>query len=215
MRGATVYFRRLENPSLSVADLAFLGILYGIFIAAYFTPRSVVQQPTGNEADVAVFGPGYFRVFDPLGGRAYLRSGRLSTDRNNRLGLLIESQQFRIDPSITIPADTTAIRIIDDGTILGTQRNGDAVEVLGRILLSTFASAPDAVSSDNQQILRLRGNSSIPWAFSAGAREVGWIRHGWREDIVPTSTEVIGVMVVSACVTMISWLALRLRKTNK
>ncbi len=89
---------------------------------------------TGRPLDVAIQGPGYFRVYiDGIGSdTAYTRIGRLVIDDAGRLAVQAGGEH-RLCPPIMIPHNTpeSAIRIFTDGAI--------AIEFNGKGPLTTIA----------------------------------------------------------------------------
>ena len=72
--------------------------------------------PTDNPLDVAIQGPGFFRVQRPNGEMAYTRAGGFQIDGQGRLET---GNGDLLDPPVTIPSDAklTTIQIARDGTV--------------------------------------------------------------------------------------------------
>ena len=80
-----------------------------------FTQGSL--QQTGGSLDVAIQGNGFFQVKDPSGSIYYTRAGNFS--RNAQGAIVVGSANIGrlLEPSITIPADATAITISTAGVV--------------------------------------------------------------------------------------------------
>jgi flagellar basal-body rod protein FlgG len=90
--------------------------------------------------DLAVVGPGYFRVMTASGGPAYTRNGAFRSDGSGRL---VTGSGEPISPSVTIPAGAGSISVAPDGRVSAAV-NG-RIQPVGRIDLFTFQN-PDALS---------------------------------------------------------------------
>lgn len=118
-------------------------VMAGSGSAADFIGRSQGQgslQSTDQPLDVAVQGPGWFRVKLADGSTALTRDGGLRLDTEGRLAT---KDGALLDPQIKVPAGTAAqdVSIGPDGTV----RVGDG-RALGRIQLVTVP-APDGLLS--------------------------------------------------------------------
>ncbi|MGH1399275.1 MAG: flagellar basal-body rod protein FlgF [Alphaproteobacteria bacterium] len=103
------------------------------------------MQLTGNPLNVALEGPGFISIQKPDGEIAYTRDGNFQIDPS---GILMTQQGFPVastgGASITIPADSTEIKIDKNGAI--SNQSG----VVGQIGISEF---------DNPQNLKPMGNN--------------------------------------------------------
>lgn len=97
-------------------------------VASYRDTREGTLKTTGNPLDVAISGPGYFKVQTPLGER-YTRSGNFQLDAS---GVLVTSDGYPVlddgGQPITFEPEDTAITIGESGNI---SVNGAERGVLG------------------------------------------------------------------------------------
>ncbi len=77
-----------------------------------FTEGDLVS--TSNPLDAAIEGDGFFQIQKPDGTTAYSRSGAFQLNQD---GVLVTSDGYTVDPSITIPPDALSVSIAEDGTI--------------------------------------------------------------------------------------------------
>jgi flagellar basal-body rod protein FlgG len=94
-------------------------------------------QNTGNPADLAIEGDGFFRILQYDGSYAYTRDGSFKIDSN---GQLVTSDGYRVMPEIIIPdnAKPDSLQISQDGRVsvefIGTNERVD----IGQIQLFRF-----------------------------------------------------------------------------
>ena len=98
---------------------------------------------TDNQLDLAINGRGFFRALDQNGTEMYFRDGSLQLNQN---GNLVTSSGFLLEPSITIPNDTTEIFITQDGEVSVKQPGTAAPSIVGQIELTTFPN-PSGLTS--------------------------------------------------------------------
>src|SRR5258708_24640129 len=90
---------------------------------------------TGNALDMAINGQGYFQVLLPSGESAYTRAGNFSA---NNQGQLVTADGYLVQPTISLPANTTNITISQTGQVQATVGGASAPTVVGQLQLATF-----------------------------------------------------------------------------
>jgi len=132
---------------------------------------------TQAEFDLAIQGKGYFQVTDANGNVYYTRDGRFSPDST---GLLVNPQGYTLDPSLTIPQNTTSVTINPQGEVLATLSGATTPTNVGRITLVNFI---------NEAGLRPEGNnlnsetdsSGTPISSNPGEQGYGTLQQGFIE----------------------------------
>ena len=109
--------RRVGSNSSDSGTVVPSGIQLGLGVktgAVYriHTQGNVIQ--TEKDLDVSVRGEGYFQISLPNGQTAYTRAGSFELDAN---GALVTIDGYKIDPAITIPANSRSISINNVGSI--------------------------------------------------------------------------------------------------
>ena len=101
-----------------------------------FTQGSL--QQTGGSLDVAIQGNGFFQVKDPSGSIYYTRAGNFS--RNAQGAIVVGSANIGrlLEPSITIPADATAITISTAGVVSYQVPGNQQLTQAGTFQLASF-----------------------------------------------------------------------------
>ena len=140
-------------------------------------------QQTGNSLDLAIQGLGYFQVLTPSGQIAYTRSGSFHLDST---GNIVTADGDALQPSITIPADATAITIGSDGTVSVTLPNQTQSQQIGQIQLATFPN-PGGLNSIGANLLLPTSSSgdAITGTPAAPRDSAPWCRD---RSSNPTST---------------------------
>jgi len=72
---------------------------------------------TGNQLDLAINGRGWFQVTSSTGETLYTRAGSFSTNANAQI---VTSDGYQIQPSIVVPANTTAVTVSQSGVVSAT-----------------------------------------------------------------------------------------------
>lgn len=111
---------------------------YGLGVHVADTTKEFAQgslKNTQNPLDIAIEGNGFFQITKPDGTIAYSRDGAFKLDNQGRI---VNSHGYLLEPQITIPPDSVAMMIGEDGTV-SVQQDGqvEATEV-GNIQLANF-----------------------------------------------------------------------------
>lgn len=93
---------------------------------------------TGRALDVAIAGAGFLEVELPGERIGYSRAGSLQINPD---GVLSTASGHALKVDIRIPGDARDVRILPDGSVLGTLAGDTDPTVLGQIELATFANA--------------------------------------------------------------------------
>ena len=99
-------------------------------------------QSTGRTFDLAIQGPGFFKVIirDEVGdGVGYTRGGNFFV---NDKGTLVRGMGdgYALFPAITVPTGMTDISVSTDGVISGVNANSSRKQNLGQIMLTQFVN---------------------------------------------------------------------------
>ena len=97
-------------------------------------------QAGQNPLDLAVVGPGYFRVTTASGGTAYTRNGAFRSDASGRL---VTASGEIVSPAVTLPSGTADVAVAADGRVSAAV-NGK-LQGVGRIEVFTFQN-PDGLT---------------------------------------------------------------------
>lgn len=170
------------------------GINMGTGVHMVATEKLFIQgniQGTQNAFDVAIEGRGFMTVLMPDGTQAYTRDGSLKLDNT---GQIVTSNGYPIQPSMTIPAQTTQVTIGNDGTVSATIAGNSTPSVLGTIQLTDFINA-EGLQPIGQNLFVETAASGTPVTDNPGNSGLGNILQG--------SLEASNVNVVEELVNMI------------
>lgn len=125
----------LSTPAFRPTRLALAEAAEGGVIPAArrLSARPGPPAETGAPFDVALPGPGFFRMSLPDGTYAYTRRGDFRVDGAGRL---VTHGGLPLDPEIRIPPDRR-VEVRPDGTVVALDPNG-AEAVVGRLEVFTF-----------------------------------------------------------------------------
>ncbi|MEE9403811.1 MAG: flagellar basal-body rod protein FlgG [Algisphaera sp.] len=151
--------------------------------------------PTGRELDVYIQGNGFFEVgilSEEGGGVGYTRAGNLFTNRDGDL-VLGNSQGPKLEPAITVPADSQALSIGADGTISAVGSDGTSSEI-GQLSLSTFVNR-EGLKSIGGNVYVASDASGPPIQGVPGEGSLGTILQGHLENSnVDPVTELVSLI---------------------
>ena len=159
-------YQTYEQPGAQSSDQGTVvptGVQIGAGVKAGSVYRITGQGTltnTGNTFDLAINGQGYFQVLLPSGETAYTRAGNFST---NAQGQIVTADGYLVQPTITIPANTTNVTISQTGQVQASV-GGAAPTVVGQLTLATFF---------NDAGLDAQGNNLFLESAASGPATVG------------------------------------------
>jgi flagellar basal-body rod protein FlgG len=131
---------RVGTQASTQGNILPVGIELGAGVKTVGTPRIMTQGtllPTGNSLDLAIRGEGFFKIQMPDGTFTYTRDGSFTTDAQGRV---VTPQGFVVQPTITVPQNSTAITINTQGQVSATVAGSTTPTVLGQLTLTRFAN---------------------------------------------------------------------------
>ncbi len=132
------HVRRIGAQASDQGTILPVGIDIGGGVKTVGTPRLMGQgtlSPTGNDLDIAVRGEGFFKIQMPDGTFAYTRDGSFTTDQQGRI---VNAQGNLLQPTITIPQNSSGITINAQGQVSVTVPGSTTPTILGQIGLTRF-----------------------------------------------------------------------------
>lgn len=132
---------------------------------------------TENPLDVAIMGMGFFQIGMPDGTISYTRDGSFKI---NNEGALVTSDGFYLEPEISIPFDSTAVNISNDGIVsvlvVGTTEPSE----VGQLELAKFINSA-GLKNIGQNMYYPTEASGEPLLGVAGTEGFGQINQGYLE----------------------------------
>ncbi len=130
---------------------------------------------TGRGLDVAIEGPGFFRVTTPEGATGYTRAGSFSVDNQNRL---VDAAGNRLSPDITIPGQASGVVIENDGSV--TAMVNGTRQTVGNIETVSFNN-PGGLERGGGNVYYETSASGQPVSGAPGSGGLGEVRGGALE----------------------------------
>jgi flagellar basal-body rod protein FlgG len=155
-----------------------------------FTPGSL--QTTSQPLDVAINGQGFLQIELASGELAYTRAGQLQL---NATGELVTSSGLLVTPAITVPANSTAVTIAQNGVVTATLAGKPAPSQIGQLTLANFVN-PTGLVALGDNLYQETVASGPPTVGVPGQEAYGTLQQG--------SLEGSNVSVVEEMVDMIA-----------
>jgi flagellar basal-body rod protein FlgG len=158
------------------------GLQVGLGTLPAATEVIMTQGPlnqTNNPLDVAIEGGGFFQVQMPTGTIAYTRAGQFQL---NNQGTIVTANGNPIIPTITVPANATAVTITQYGVVNATLPGQQNPSQLGQIELATFPN-PGGLEAMGSNLLQPTLNSGDPVLdIPGGTQGLGTLQQGYLEN---------------------------------
>ena len=177
------------------------GIQVGLGVKVSNTQLDLEQgtlDPTGGKLDLAIEGPGFFRVqvADGIGGgTAYTRNGDFFVNNEGELVLGI-GDGYKLDPPIQLGTDydPSSLTISPDGTISLIPAGDVEPTVVGRMEITRFAN-PQGLKLIGGSLLIETEASGPGFDVNPGEEGGGQIRQGFLEGSnVDPVKELVGLI---------------------
>jgi len=134
---------------------------------------------TDNPYDVAIKGSGFFQVQRPDGTIGYTRAGQFHLDSQ---GTIVTTDGDPIIPTITVPANATAVTITEYGVVNATLPGQQNPSQLGQIQLATFPN-PGGLENMGSNLLQATLSSGDPVQGNPGGTEgLGKLQQKYLEN---------------------------------
>ncbi|HVA12246.1 MAG TPA: flagellar basal-body rod protein FlgG [Stellaceae bacterium] len=157
-----------------------VGVQIGTGVKAAAVYR-IAQQGnltnTNNPLDLAIQGHGYLQVQMPDGSTSYTRDGSLQLSAT---GELVTADGYAIQPSISIPQNTTAITINANGQVMATVAGQTTPQTVGQLQLANFPNEAGLAQQGNN-LLTETPASGAATTGNPGTTAYGTIQQGFLE----------------------------------
>nr|WP_315491194.1 flagellar basal-body rod protein FlgG [uncultured Rhodoferax sp.] len=189
-------YQNLRQVGSSTTEQSTLptGLQVGLGVRTVATARNFSQgnmQQTGNPADIAIQGKGFFQVTMPDGTIGYTRDGSFQIDSQGRI---VNSTGLPIVGGGNVPANASSLSIAADGTITAVVPGSTTPSTIGALTIANFIN-PAGLEPKGQNIYAESAASGQPTVGTPGADGLGPLMQGY--------VEASNVNVVQELVTMI------------
>src|ERR1700742_3506563 len=192
-------YQNIQTPGAQTSDqgtYAPNGIQIGAGVRTAAIYRITTQgdvQSTGNPYDVAVQGPGYFRIQQADGTDAFTRAGNFSLSPQ---GQLVTQDGLTVQPGIAIPQNTTSVTINAQGQVNATVAGNATPQTVGQLELDRFANEAGLNSIGDNIFLETPASGS-PQAGVPGSAGYGTIQQGFLETSNVNSVDEITALITA------------------
>ncbi len=173
-----------------------VGVQVGHGVKPAATQKIYTQgalQSTGNPADMAIEGEGFFRALLFDGSFGYTRDGSFKIDSN---GQLVTSNGYRLMPEITLPEGFVAdsLTVSQDGRVSVKVGGNDEIIEVGQLELYRFVN-PAGLEAIGENLVKATNGSGDPIGGRPGFDGMG--------KVIQRFLEMSNVSVVQEMVDMI------------
>jgi flagellar basal-body rod protein FlgG len=175
------HIQRIGAQASDQGNILPVGIEIGSGVKTVGTPRLMTQgtlTQTGNTLDAAIQGSGWFKIQMPDGTYNYTRDGSFQMDAQGRI---VTAEGNIVQPTITIPPNSTGLTINQQGQVSVTLPNSTTSSVLGQFTITTFTN--DAgLQANGDNLFGATPASGTPQDGIAGTNSAGTLLQGSLEQ---------------------------------
>jgi flagellar basal-body rod protein FlgG len=192
-------YQNIQTPGAQTSDqgtYAPNGIQIGAGVRTAAIYRITTQgdlKSTSNPYDVAVQGPGYFRIQQADGTDAYTRSGNFSLSPQ---GQLVTQDGLVVQPGIAIPQNTISVTINAQGQVNATVAGNNTPQTVGQLELTRFPNEAGLNAIGSNLFLETPASGS-PQAGVPGTVGYGTIQQGYLETSNVNSVDEITALITA------------------
>jgi len=192
-------YQNIQTPGAQTSDqgtYAPNGIQLGAGVRTAAVYRITTQgdlQSTSNPYDVAIQGPGFFRIQQADGTDAYTRSGNFSLSPQ---GQLVTQDGLVVQPGVAIPQNTLSVTINAQGQVNATIAGNTTPQTVGQLELTRFPNEAGLNAVGNNLYLETPG-SGTPQAGVPGNVGYGTIQQGFLETSNVNSVDEITALITA------------------
>ncbi len=173
-----------------------LGIQLGAGVRADAVGRITEQggiTATANPYDLAINGRGYFQITMPSGQTGYTRAGNLAVNAD---GQMVTADGYPVEPSITVPAEATAIQITRDGIVEVSLAGQTAPQQIGQLEIAGFIN-PAGLEAIGDNLFLETPASGTATTATPGSPGLGTLMQGYLETSNVNAVEEISSLIVA------------------
>lgn len=187
--------RRVGSTSSDTGTIVPAGVQLGLGVktaAVYRIHEQGNLQQTDNRFDIAIRGPGYFRIELPNGDFAYTRDGTFGLSPE---GEIVTADGFRLLPGVVIPQAARDVTINANGEVLVKLDGQIAPANVGQITIAIFA---------NEGGLEAIGDNLFAETPASGQEQIGVPGGPGHGNLMQGFIETSNVNVVSEITSLIT-----------
>ena len=176
-------YQNIERPGAATSEANTVlpsGIQIGVGVRTGAIYRITGQgnlASTGNPYDLAIQGPGYFRIQMPDGTDAFTRDGSLSLSPE---GQLVNGKGYVVAPGIAVPQGALSVTINATGQVQALVAGQTAPQTLGQLELTRFPNE-GGLQAMGDNLFSETAASGAPLTGLAGSAGYGTLQQGFLE----------------------------------
>jgi len=192
-------YQNISTPGATSSDSGTVlpsGVQIGAGVRTSSVYRVTTQgdlKNTSNPYDVAIQGPGFFRVQQPDGTDAYTRAGNFGLSPE---GQLVTDQGYTVAPGIAIPTNALAVQINAQGQVSATVPGQTAPQAVGTLELTRFPNEGGLNAIGNNLFLETPSSGS-PQSGVPGSAGYGTLQQGFLETSNVNAVEEITSLITA------------------
>jgi flagellar basal-body rod protein FlgG len=174
--------QKLAGTPATEATVVPTGVQVGHGVKPGATQQIFTQgalQATGNPADIAIEGEGFFRVVQFDGTYGYTRDGSFKIDSN---GQLVTSDGYKLSPEVILPEGfiNDSLAISQDGRITVKVAGSDDPVEVGQLEIYRFVN-PAGLEAIGQNLLKVTNATGDPIPGRPGFDGMGKLQQRFLE----------------------------------
>jgi len=175
------HVQRIGAQASDQGNILPVGIELGSGVKTVGTPRLMTQgtlSQTGNTLDVAIQGTGWFKILMPDGTFSYTRDGSFQMDSQGRI---VTAEGNTVQPTITIPANSTGTTINQQGQVSVTLAGSTTSSILGQFTITRFSNNA-GLQANGDNLFTATPASGAAQDTLAGTDGAGTLQQGYLEQ---------------------------------
>lgn len=172
--------RRVGSSSSDTGTIVPSGVQIGIGVRTAAVYRITEQGnlvSTQNSYDLAIQGKGFFKVELPNGDTGYTRAGSFQLSAE---GVIVTTDGFTIQPTLTIPDKAVSVTINSSGEVLAKVAGKVDPEKVGQLSLANFPNEAGLDLLGDNMLLETPASGS-PLLGTPGTDGFGTVLQGFLE----------------------------------
>jgi flagellar basal-body rod protein FlgG len=192
-------YQNVLSPGAQTSDsgtYAPSGVQIGAGVRTAAIYRITTQgdlKSTSNPYDIAVQGPGFFRIQQADGTDAYTRAGNFGLSPQ---GQLVTQDGMVVQPGIAIPQNTLSVQINAQGQVNATVAGNATPQTVGQIELTRFPNEAGLQAVGGNLYLETPASGS-PQAGVPGSVGYGTLQQGFLETSNVNSVDEITALITA------------------
>jgi len=192
-------YQNVLSPGAQTSDsgtYAPSGVQIGAGVRTAAIYRITTQgdlKSTSNPYDIAVQGPGFFRIQQADGTDAYTRAGNFGLSPQ---GQLVTQDGMVVQPGIAIPQNTLSVQINAQGQVNATVAGNATPQTVGQIELTRFPNEAGLKAVGGNLYLETPASGS-PQAGVPGSVGYGTLQQGFLETSNVNSVDEITALITA------------------